>query len=65
MLFGCQSSIVHKSVEIRIDIQAGISFQEYSAMDIRKQYISMSGYPFFMDISFNYPCFYGYPFGYP
>ena len=37
MIFGCQSSIIHISVDIHIDIQARISMQEHSAMDIRKQ----------------------------
>jgi len=37
-------------MDIHIDIQAGISMQGHSAMDIRKKYISMNGYP----------CFYGY-----
>jgi len=30
------SSIIHTSVDIHIDIQAEISMQGYSAMDIRK-----------------------------
>jgi len=37
MIYGCQSSIIHTSVDIYIDIQAGISMQGHSAMDIRKQ----------------------------
>jgi len=40
--FGCQYSIIHTSVDIHIDIQAGISMQGYSEMDIRKQQISMN-----------------------
>jgi len=36
MIFGCQSSIIPTSVDIHIDIQAGISMQGYSAMDISK-----------------------------
>jgi len=36
MIFGCQSWIIHASVDIHIDIQAGISMQGHSAMDIRK-----------------------------
>jgi len=46
MIFGCQSSIIQTSVDIHIDIKAGISIQGHSAMDIRKEQISMSGYPF-------------------
>jgi len=34
MIFGYQSSIIHTSVDILIDIQAGISLQGHSAMDI-------------------------------
>ena len=37
MIFGCRSSIIHRSVDIHIDIQAGISMQIHPAMDIRKQ----------------------------
>jgi len=37
LIFGCQSSIIHTSVNIHIDIQARISIQGHSAMDIRKQ----------------------------
>jgi len=37
MIFGCQSSIIHTSENIYIDIQAGISIQGQSAMDIPKQ----------------------------
>jgi len=33
----CQSSIIHTSMDIHIDIQAGISMQGYYAIDIRKQ----------------------------
>ena len=51
MIFGCQSSIIHKNVDIHIDIQARISLQVHSTMDIRKQQISINGYPCFMDIS--------------
>ena len=43
--FLCQSSIIHTSVDIRIDIQVRISLQGHSAMDIRKQCISINGYP--------------------
>jgi len=50
MIFGCQSSIIHKSVDIHVDIQARISLRGHSAMDIRKQLISIN----------EYPCFYGY-----
>jgi len=49
MIFGCQSSIIHTSVDIHIDIQAWISKQGHFATDIRKQQISMNGYPCFMD----------------
>ena len=59
---GCQSSIIHTSVDIHINIQAGISMQGHSAMDIRKQWISINGYWIRIWTSvFNYPCFYGYP----
>jgi len=53
-------------VNILIDIQVGISMVGHSAMDIRKQWISMSGYPclFIWILVFNHPYFYGYPFGY-
>ena len=37
MIFGCQSSILHKCVDIHVDIRAGISMQGYSAMDIREK----------------------------
>jgi len=38
MFFGYQSSIIiNLSVDIHIDIQAGISMQGNSEMDIRKQ----------------------------
>jgi len=50
MIFGCQSLIIHTSVDIHVDIQAGISIQGHSEMDIRKQLMSMNGYP----------CVYGY-----
>ena len=36
MIFGCQSLINHTSVDIHIDIQAGISFAECPCMDIRR-----------------------------
>jgi len=45
MIFGCQSSIIHASVDIHIDIQPGKSMQGHSAMDIKKinihEWISM------------------------
>ena len=47
MMFGCQSSIIHTSVDIHIDIQGGISIQGHSEIDIRKQQISISGYPWY------------------
>ena len=37
MIFACQSSIIHTRVDIHMDIQAGISTQGHSAMDMRKQ----------------------------
>ena len=52
MIFGCQCSIINTSVDIHIDIQAGISIEGYSAMDIRKRQIFMN----------RNPCFYGYKF---
>jgi len=51
MIFGCQSSPIHKSVDIHVDIQARISMQGHSSMNIRKQKIYIDGYPHFMDIS--------------
>jgi len=45
MISGCLSSIIHASVDIHIDIQARIFVQGHSAMDIRKQLISINGYP--------------------
>jgi len=36
VIFGCQSSIIHTSVDIHTDILAGISMQGYSALGIRK-----------------------------
>jgi len=41
MIFGCQSSIIHTSVDIRIDIQAGISMQGNSA---------------WISVNIQYPC---------
>ena len=37
MIFGCQFSIIHISVDIHINIKFGISMQGHSAMDISKQ----------------------------
>jgi len=37
MIFGYQSSIIYKSVDIQINIQPRISMQGHSAIDIRKQ----------------------------
>jgi len=65
MIFGCQSLIIHTSVDIHIDIQAWISMHGYSAMGIRKQKISIMDIHVLRMSVFNYPCFYGYPFGYP
>ena len=73
MIFGCQSSIIHISVDIHIDIQARISMQGHSAMDTSKQmirYPCLSGYQSsfihdFMDISLQLSMLYGYPLGYP
>jgi len=65
MIFGCQYSIIHTSVDIHIDIQARISMQGYSEMDIHTINIH-KWIPMFLWISvLSYPCFYGYPFGYP
>ena len=73
MIFGCQSSILHTSVDIHSDIQAGISMQGNSTMDVRQTWISTNGYPYvFMDISLQLSMsllisirisidFYGYP----
>jgi len=46
-----------------VDIQAGISMQGHSAMDIRK--ICMNGYPRFMDVSLQLSMLNGYLCGYP
>jgi len=43
--------IIHTSVDTHMDIQARISLRGHPAMDIRKQLISINGYPCFMDIS--------------
>ena len=51
-------------MDIHIDIQAGISMQGHSAMDIRKQQISMMEYQCFVDIRLQLSILYGYPFGY-
>ena len=60
MIFGCQSSITYTSVDIHIDIQAGISMQGHSAMDIRKTINIHEFMSMFLWISvFNYTCFYG------
>jgi len=45
------------------DIQAGISVQGHSTIDIRKTLKSMAIYPYFMD-SLQLSMFYGCPFGY-
>ena len=50
MIFGCQSSITYTSVDIHVDIQARISMQGTSAMDILKKQISIDIHVF-MDIS--------------
>jgi len=42
-------SVLDISVDIHIDIQAGIFMQGHSTMDIRKQEIFMNGYPRFTD----------------
>jgi len=36
MIFGCQSSVIHTSVDIHIDMQAVISIEGHYAMDILK-----------------------------
>ena len=61
IICGCQSSIIHTSVDIQIDIQAGVSMQGHSALHIHE----WTGHLFLWISVFNYPCFYGYPFGYP
>jgi len=50
MIFGSQSSIIHESLNIQIDIRAGISMEGQSTMDVRGTRISTNGYS----------CFYGY-----
>jgi len=42
--FGCQYSIIH--VDITIDIQAGISMQGHSTMDVREIWMSTNIYPY-------------------
>jgi len=66
MIRGCQSSIIHTSVDIHNDTQAGISMQGHSAMDIRKK-ISIRKWVsiFYGYQSSVYICFYEYQFGYP
>jgi len=54
MIFGCQSSIIHTSVDIHIDIQAGMFMQGHSAMDIRKNKYSWIDTLVFMDISLQF-----------
>ena len=51
MIFGCQSSIIHAGVDIHIDIEAGISMQGHSAMNIRKQKYPLMDIHVFMDLS--------------
>jgi len=40
MIFGCHSSILHTSVDINIDIQARISMQGHSTMNVH-EYLRM------------------------
>jgi len=54
MNFGCQSSIIHTSEGIHIDIQARM--QGHSAMDIRKKYPLRDIHVLWISV-FNYPCF--------
>jgi len=51
MISGHQSSIIHASVDIQIDIQVGISMKGQSTMDVRGSRVSTKEYPCFMDIS--------------
>jgi len=51
MIFGCQASIIHTSKDIHIEIQAGITMQGYSAMDICKNNYPWTDIHVFMDIS--------------
>jgi len=37
MIFGCQFSIIHTSVDVNIDIQARITMQGHSEVDIREK----------------------------
>jgi len=72
LIFGCQYSIIHTSMDINIDIQAGISRGIYPCKDIL-QWISVNNKHPLIDINvlwisvfnYSYPCFYGHPFGYP
>jgi len=72
MIFGCQSSIIHTSVDIHLGIQARISMQGHSTMDIRKNKYPQIDIHVFMDISLQLSMllwisiwisldFYGYP----
>jgi len=52
MYFGCHSSIIHASVDTHLDIQASVSIQGHSTIDIRWIWISTN----------RYQCFYGYQY---
>ena len=62
MIFGCQYSVIHTRVDIH-DIQAGISMQRHSAVDIRK-YTWINIDILWISV-FTYPSFFEYQFGYP
>jgi len=63
MIFGCQPSIIHTSVDIHIDIQAVISMQGHSTLDTRKKYSRVNIHVLWISV-FNYQFFDGYSFGY-
>jgi len=55
MMFGYQSSILHTSVDIHIDIETEISMQGLSTIDIRGTLISMDEYQFLWISVLNCP----------
>jgi len=60
MIFGYYS-VIHTCVDIQINIQAGVSMQEHSTMDIRKNI--HKNIHVFVGIRGYHPCFYGCKFG--
>ena len=41
MIFGCQSSNIHKSEDIHTDIQAGISMQAHAATAVSYTHLTL------------------------